>query len=56
MDTTELHYLTYDPDEIWDEMIAAYVEQAAMCFIPAMRKNCSCAAYRQDNAGFCRCG
>ena len=22
----ELHYLTYDPDEIWREMIAAYVD------------------------------
>lgn len=26
MDNTELHYLTYDPDEIWDEMIQAYIE------------------------------
>ena len=26
MDNTELHYLTYDPDEIWDAMIDAYVD------------------------------
>lgn len=25
MDNTELHYLTYDPDAIWHEMIVAYV-------------------------------
>jgi hypothetical protein len=31
MDTTELHYLTYDPDEIWDEMIAAYVDARRRC-------------------------
>lgn len=26
MDNTEVHYLTYDPEEIWDAMIAAYVD------------------------------
>ena len=26
MDNTELHYVTYDPDEIWNEMIYNYVQ------------------------------
>ena len=26
MDNTEIHYLTYDPEEIWNEMVMAYVE------------------------------
>lgn len=26
MDNTETHYLSYDPEEIWDEMIDAYIE------------------------------
>ena len=26
MDNTEIHYVTFDPDEIWDEMQYAYVE------------------------------
>ena len=25
MDNTELHYLTYDPDEMWNEMTAAWI-------------------------------
>ena len=25
MDNTELHYVTYDPDAIWEEMMAAYI-------------------------------
>jgi len=38
MDTTELHYLTYDPDEIWDEMIAAYVDAGGDVLYPGDEK------------------
>lgn len=38
MDNTELHYLTYDPDEIWKEMIVAYVEAGGDILYPGDEK------------------
>lgn len=38
MDATELHYLTYDPDVIWDEMIAAYVSAGGDVLYPGDEK------------------
>ncbi len=38
MDNTEIHYLTYDPDEIWNEMIAAYVEAGGDVLYPGDEK------------------
>ncbi|NLV58677.1 MAG: hypothetical protein GXY67_07885 [Clostridiales bacterium] len=34
----ELHYLTYDPDEIWREMIAAYVDAGGDVLYPGDEK------------------
>lgn len=38
MDNTELHYLTYDPDEIWKEMMVAYVEAGGEVLYPGDEK------------------
>lgn len=38
MDNTELHYVTYDPDEIWNEMILAYVEAGGDILYPGDEK------------------
>lgn len=38
MDSTELHYLTYDPEEIWDEMHAAYMEAGGDTLYPGDEK------------------
>ena len=38
MDNTELHYVTYDPDEIWDEMMVAYVEAGGDILYPGDEK------------------
>ena len=38
MDTTEVHYLTYDPDEIWTEMLKAYVEAGGDILYPGDEK------------------
>lgn len=38
MDNTELHYVTYDPDEIWDEMMTAYVEAGGDILYPGDEK------------------
>lgn len=38
MDNTELHYLSYDPDEIWDEMITNYVEAGGDVLYPGDEK------------------
>ncbi|MDO4620043.1 MAG: baseplate J/gp47 family protein [Lachnospiraceae bacterium] len=38
MDNTELHYVTYDPDEIWDEMIYNYVEAGGDILYPGDEK------------------
>ena len=38
MDNTELHYLTYDPDEIWDQMIENYVEAGGDILYPGDEK------------------
>ncbi len=38
MDNTEIHYLTYDPDEIWNEMITAYVEAGGDVLYPGDEK------------------
>lgn len=38
MDTTELHYLTYDPDSIWDEMISNHVEAGGDILYPGDEK------------------
>jgi phage-related baseplate assembly protein len=38
MDNTELHYLTYDPDAIWDEMIYNYVTAGGDILYPGDEK------------------
>ena len=38
MDNTELHYVTYDPDEIWDEMSIAYVQAGGDILYPGDEK------------------
>ena len=38
MDNTELHYLTYDPDEIWTEMMVNYVEAGGEVVYPGDEK------------------
>lgn len=38
MDNTELHYLTYDPDAIWDQMIINYVDAGGDILYPGDEK------------------
>lgn len=38
MDNTELHYLTFDPDEIWREMMVNYVEAGGEVVYPGDEK------------------
>ena len=38
MDNTELHYLTYDPEEIWKEMMVAYVDAGGDILYPGDEK------------------
>ena len=38
MDNTELHYLTYDPDEIWSQMMISYVEAGGDILYPGDEK------------------
>lgn len=38
MDNSELHYLTYDPEEIWSEMIAAYIDAGGDILYPGDEK------------------
>jgi len=38
VDNTELHYVTYDPDEIWNEMMTAYVEAGGDILYPGDEK------------------
>lgn len=38
MDNTELHYLTYDPDAIWEEMMLAYVNAGGDVLWPGDEK------------------
>lgn len=38
MDNKELHYLTYDPDAIWDQMIINYVEAGGDILYPGDEK------------------
>lgn len=38
MDKNELHYITYDPTEIWLEMVAAYVEAGGDILYPGDEK------------------
>ncbi len=38
MDNTELHYVTYDPDEIWNEMMTAYVQAGGDIIYPGDEK------------------
>lgn len=38
MDNTELHYLTYDPQEIWDQMMINYVEAGGDILYPGDEK------------------
>ena len=38
MDNTELHYLTYDPEAIWDEMHDAYIEAGGEALYPGDEK------------------
>lgn len=39
MDNTELHYVTYDPNEIWKEMMIAYVEAGGDILYPGDEKD-----------------
>lgn len=38
MDNTEIHYLTYDPEEIWSAMIDAYVDAGGEVLYPGDEK------------------
>ncbi len=38
MDNTEMHYLTYDPDAVWQEMLAAYIEAGGSLLYPGDEK------------------
>ncbi len=38
MNTKELHYITYDPNEIWSEMITAYVDAGGDILYPGDEK------------------
>ena len=38
MDDNELHYLTYDPDEIWNAMVTAYMEAGGDALYPGDEK------------------
>lgn len=38
MDNTELHYVTYDPEEIWNEMISNYVDAGGDILYPGDEK------------------
>lgn len=38
MDSTELHYLTYDPETIWSEMMVAYIEAGGDILYPGDEK------------------
>ena len=38
MDNTELHYVTYDPDEIWNEMQQAYIDAGGDILYPGDEK------------------
>ena len=39
MDNTELHYLTYDPEEIWDQMMINYVDAGGDILYPGDEKD-----------------
>lgn len=38
MDTSEVHYLSYDPEEIWQEMLVAYAEAGGGVLYPGDEK------------------
>ncbi len=38
MDNTEIHYVTYDPDEIWNEMQQAYIDAGGDILYPGDEK------------------
>lgn len=38
MDSTEIHYIDYDPEEIWENMIAAYVDAGGDILYPGDEK------------------
>lgn len=38
MDSTEIHYIDYDPDEIWGDMMTAYVEAGGDILYPGDEK------------------
>lgn len=38
MDNTELHYVTFDPEEIWNDMVVAYVEAGGEVLYPGDEK------------------
>ena len=48
MDSTELHYLTYDPDEIWDEMTRTYVDEGGDILYPGDEKEMLLRAVQAD--------
>lgn len=48
MDNTELHYLTYDPDEIWQVMVTNYVEAGGTSLNPGDEKYMLLRSVQQD--------
>lgn len=48
MDNTEIHYLTYDPDEIWETMIENYVEAGGDILYPGDEKEMLLRAVQAD--------
>ena len=48
MDNTELHYLTYDPDEIWTTMMTNYVEAGGDILYPGDEKEMLLRAVQAD--------
>ena len=46
VDNTEIHYLAYDPEEIWTEMAMTYIDAGGDVYTQAMRRRCFYAAYR----------
>lgn len=48
MDNTELHYLTYDPEEIWDTMLVNYVEAGGDILYPGDEKEMLLRSVQED--------
>lgn len=48
MDNTELHYLTYDPEAIWEQMMINYVEAGGDVLYPGDEKEMLLRAVQED--------